>query len=176
MEGSFVNWIDLIQDRNRWRAFVIAFMNLGLQKWREFFWIGEELLVWGIRSSGMLGSIPLTGYRRFGTSYRSHLQGTACPLKMGPIGCPETSVNNYGSTLRNIPEERRSHLHRGSSVKSLTVSFSISTVLQRICAFSRRWATWLNTQAVNLEVNVLAIDERNYRWDVLGCYSVCAVM
>ena len=29
-------------------------------------------------------------------------------LKMGPIGCPETSVRNYHSTLRNIPEERRS--------------------------------------------------------------------
>jgi hypothetical protein len=27
------------------------------------------------------------------------------PLKMGPIGFPETSVNNYQSTLRNIPEE-----------------------------------------------------------------------
>ena len=39
---------------------------------------------------------------RFGTTYRSHLQGPnaprrnysliAWPLKMGPIGCPETSV------------------------------------------------------------------------------------
>jgi hypothetical protein len=27
-----------------------------------------------------------------------------------PIGYPETSVNNYQSTLRNIPEERKSHL------------------------------------------------------------------
>jgi hypothetical protein len=26
---------------------------------------------------------------------------------MGPIGCPETSVQNYHSTVRNIPEERR---------------------------------------------------------------------
>jgi hypothetical protein len=29
-------------------------------------------------------------------------------LKMGLIGCPETSVRNYHYTLRNIPEERRS--------------------------------------------------------------------
>jgi hypothetical protein len=29
-------------------------------------------------------------------------------LKMGPIRCPETSVQDYHSTLRNIPEERRS--------------------------------------------------------------------
>jgi len=37
---------------------------------------------------------------------------------MRPWGCPETSVRNYGSTLRNIPEERRSRLHRGGSLKS----------------------------------------------------------
>jgi hypothetical protein len=29
---------------------------------------------------------------------------------MGPIRCPETSVNNYHTTARNIPEERRSHV------------------------------------------------------------------
>jgi len=28
------------------------------------------------------------------------------PLKMGPIGCLETSVRNYNYTLRNVPEER----------------------------------------------------------------------
>ena len=27
---------------------------------------------------------------------------------MGPTGCPETSVTNYQSTLRNVPEEGRS--------------------------------------------------------------------
>ena len=32
----------------------------------------------------------------------------AGPLKMGPIDCPETSVDNYNCTLRNIPEERKS--------------------------------------------------------------------
>jgi len=28
-------------------------------------------------------------------------------LKNGPIGCPETSVNNCQSAPRNIPQERR---------------------------------------------------------------------
>jgi hypothetical protein len=42
-------------------------------------------------------------YRRFGTTYPSFLL-----LKLGPIGCPETSVKDYHSTLRNIPEERGS--------------------------------------------------------------------
>jgi hypothetical protein len=32
----------------------------------------------------------------------------AWPLKMGPMSCPETSVPNYQSMLRNIPEERMS--------------------------------------------------------------------
>jgi hypothetical protein len=33
--------------------------------------------------------------------------------------CPETSVNIYQHTVRNIPEERRPELHYGESVKSL---------------------------------------------------------
>ena len=40
---------------------------------------------------------------------------------MGPIGCPETSVNTYQSALCDNPEERRSHLHRGGSDISHTL-------------------------------------------------------
>jgi hypothetical protein len=43
---------------------------------------------------------------------------TTVSVKMRPIRCPETSVNNYHTTPRNIPEERRSHQHRGGSLKS----------------------------------------------------------
>jgi hypothetical protein len=32
-------------------------------------------------------------------------------VQMGPIRCPETSVNNYHTTPLNIPEERRSQQH-----------------------------------------------------------------
>jgi hypothetical protein len=65
----------------------------------------------------------ICSYRRFGTIYQSHFKGQAVfldclTLQMGPVVCPETSVTNYQSTLRNIPEERRSHLHRGESLKS----------------------------------------------------------
>jgi hypothetical protein len=35
-----------------------------------------------------------------------------------PIFCPETSVRNYHYTPRHIPEERRSHVLRGGSLKS----------------------------------------------------------
>ena len=60
---------------------------------------------WDLHSSGMLGSLDLVfSYRRFGTTYRLR---TAWPFKMGPRVAAETSVNNC-STLRNIPEERRS--------------------------------------------------------------------
>jgi hypothetical protein len=48
-------------------------------------------------------------YRRLGTTYRSHLQGSIRS---------ETSVKDCHLTLRNIPEERRSHQHRGGSLKS----------------------------------------------------------
>jgi len=44
------------------------------------------------------------------------------PLKMGPKSCPETSVRNDNSTLSNIPEERRSLLHRGGSLNLPTVT------------------------------------------------------
>jgi len=40
-----------------------------------------------------------------------HSSWTAFALKMRQIGCPETSVTHYQSVLRNITEERRSHLH-----------------------------------------------------------------
>jgi hypothetical protein len=35
----------------------------------------------------------------------------AWPLKMSPVGIPETLVPDYQSTLRDIPEERRPRLH-----------------------------------------------------------------
>jgi hypothetical protein len=44
---------------------------------------------------------------------------TSWPFKMGPIRCPETSVKSYHTTIRNIPEEHRSHQHGGWSLKSL---------------------------------------------------------
>jgi hypothetical protein len=59
-------------------------------------------------------------FRRFWTTYRSKKDSswTAWPLNLGPIDCPKTSESIYQSTLRNIQEERRSHLHRGGILKS----------------------------------------------------------
>jgi hypothetical protein len=54
-------------------------------------------------------------YRRFGATEQSQLQGSSSVLpldrsKIGPTGCPETSVTIYQLTLGNIQEERRFNL------------------------------------------------------------------
>jgi hypothetical protein len=46
---------------------------------------------------------------------------------MGPIRCPETSVKDYHSTLRNIPEERRSDY-----VHALVVTVNYCVMLNTI--------------------------------------------
>ena len=58
------------------------------------------MLFWAITQRAVV--IP---YRRFWTTYR------VPSLKVGPIGCPETSARNYLYSLRNSPEEHRSHLY-----------------------------------------------------------------
>lgn len=47
----------------------------------------------------------LGGYTALGIGVSEQPTG---PIFKGPIYCPETSVTNYTSTLRNIPEWRRS--------------------------------------------------------------------
>jgi hypothetical protein len=39
-------------------------------------------------------------------------------LKLGPTGCPETSVKNYHYSLHKSPEDGSPHLLRGGSLKS----------------------------------------------------------
>jgi len=73
--------------------------------------------------------------RRFGTTYRSQLQGssnhfTIWPLKMEPIGCPETSVRNYQLMLRKISKERKSC---SKSVENEKVCATVPTELVFMC-------------------------------------------
>jgi hypothetical protein len=71
-------------------------------------------LFWNLRQRTVL--IP---FRRFRTTYRSHLQGSRISRrKLLFLDHFTTSVRNYHSTLRQIPEERRSRLHRGRSLQS----------------------------------------------------------
>jgi len=66
-------------------------------------------------------------YWHFGTTYWSHLEGSkiqwfwvldSWTLRVGPIGCPKTSVRNYHWSLRNKP--RRAQLSATSRQKSET--------------------------------------------------------
>jgi hypothetical protein len=87
------------------------------------FWlhgINSDIINPDLRSFGITQRRVAILYRRFGTKYRSHLQGswTSRALKIGPTRCPETTVKDYHSTLRNIPKERRCHQHRGGSLES----------------------------------------------------------
>jgi hypothetical protein len=98
----------------------------------------RELLA-GIRTTHLLGltdkaeNCPLLSYyaasmanlyRQFGTTPLSHLWGSrpifknSWPLKMGPIGRPETSVKNKHYPLHNSSGELSSHLLHGGSFKS----------------------------------------------------------
>ena len=78
-------------------------------------WI-KSALVWNVTQRRE--AFP---YRRFGTTYWSHIQRSriprriSWPLNIWPIVCPETSVSNCHFTLRNIPEELRTYLHRGGT-------------------------------------------------------------
>ena len=47
-----------------------------------------------------------------------HSSWTFWPLKIAKIGCTETSLRNYHSTLRNVPTQCRSRLFLGWSLKS----------------------------------------------------------
>ena len=67
---------------------------------------------WEMLSSGpLLQRVAVISYWRFGTTYRSHPEGSrtrkndSWPLKTEPICCPETSVRNYRYSLYNDPEE-----------------------------------------------------------------------
>ena len=65
----------------------------------------KTVTVWVIKKLVMI-----IYYRRFGTSNCPIIKGQESkPLKMGAVGCPETSVMNYHYLLINNPEMRSSH-------------------------------------------------------------------
>jgi len=77
----------------------------------------------------------VVGYRRFGTTYWSHLQVSMNPKRrsLDPSGWDtylSRNVCDNQSTLSNMPEERRSHLHRGGSLKSR----KMGVAWEKVCA------------------------------------------
>ena len=84
--------------------------------------------IWNLRTSWVLMQhVVVNLYRRFGTTYRSHLQGSrntkwiSWPLKMEPTDCPETLDKTYHYMLRNNPEDCRSNLHRNGNLESRVI-------------------------------------------------------
>jgi hypothetical protein len=66
---------------------------------------------------------------------RSALFWNITRRRVEPTRCPETSVNIYHATPRNIPEERRSQQRRGGSPKSRLdsmINTRQANVLQRV--------------------------------------------
>jgi len=57
-------------------------------------------------NAGQIGSF----HRRFGATYRSHIQGSDSPRSPLKTDCPETPAKNYQFMLRKIPEECRPYL------------------------------------------------------------------
>jgi hypothetical protein len=106
-----------------------------LYRWVQYQFFCSQANVRLITSGEMLRSavicyikqhIVVITCRRFGTTCRSHIEGyisvpssrLKTPLKMIPIGCPETSVRNDQCTLFNIPGERRFQLLGGRRLES----------------------------------------------------------
>jgi hypothetical protein len=81
---------------------------------------------------------------------------------MGPIRCPETSVNNYHTTPCNILEERRSHKHRGGSQKSkpevdvpkYTLAYLAVNLISHICVAGVADKTKEAVSETKMEVHV----------------------
>jgi hypothetical protein len=67
--------------------------------------------------------ILIVRYRRFGTTHR-------LILKVEPIGCAETSVPNDQYTLRNIAEERISHLCLTPGINNIHIQVDTTPTLE----------------------------------------------
>jgi hypothetical protein len=61
---------------------------------------------------------------------------------MGPIRCPETSVNNYRTTPRNNPEDRRYYQHRGEAWNQCKTKESASIPRLNLFLISSRMKFW----------------------------------
>ena len=78
------------------------------------------------------------------------------PLKMGPIGCPATSVRTYRCTLRKIPKEWRSQGGRYVRKERSLMNFCFS-LYRRCCSRNR-------TASIYVISCLYTIMYQAYRW------------
>jgi hypothetical protein len=87
-------------------------------------WLRKNFEIYALlRYNATSSGNPLLTFRdnasaQFSRVKKSKNSWVSWPVKMWPIRCPETSVKDYHSKLRYTPEKRRSHQHRGGSLKS----------------------------------------------------------
>ena len=88
-------------------------------------------LLWNALSWNFTQRRMVIAYRCFGTYYLFHLQGSSnLSQRWDQIGCPETSVRDYYSALRKIPEESRSHFHHGRKLETVQTDQNYVTWLR----------------------------------------------
>jgi hypothetical protein len=104
----------------------------------------------------------IVNYQHFGTIIDPIFEGQSVlrlleslTLKDG-IDSLSRNVGNYQSTLRNIPEERRSHLHSGGSLKARTNYF-------RFCSNQRRERILYGMTAICIVTPIRNQLRRNYQ-------------
>jgi hypothetical protein len=91
-------------------------------------------------------------YRCFGTTYRYHHQGPR--------------IQNCHSTLRNTPEERRSHRHPGGSLKPRTRHKSV-----RMICYGWQWISEGETPGSDQQVRILSHYKNHTRNLTLESYN-----
>jgi hypothetical protein len=141
------------------------------------------------RSNGVFKNIYLVGgllkWRRFQASDVSgqrigpiftgqESESDFWPVRMAPIRCPETSVNNYHMTPRNTAEDCRFHQHRGGSLKSKFIVcikgeyvkvLSISLPFRRSHQTLQMWEIlWI--YCVHWASNLDSLIDVNTRWSI----------
>ena len=96
---------------------------------------------------------------------------------MGPIRCPETSVTNYQSELRNAPEERRSQLTE--NLFTLMGSVKVKFTFQYKELTSRRVLQTLNSHVTIhstlpfIQAAEISCPLTDRHFEVAYCVQIC---
>jgi hypothetical protein len=81
---------------------------------------------------------------------------TALPLKMGRMGYPETSVTNYQSTMRKVPEEQRYRpIHEQARHQTEIKFYGLSNLISSLTSFKFFKARISNIKEADLTTSSL---------------------
>jgi hypothetical protein len=112
----------------------------------------HSVLMWNLWYSGLLHG------------KESRYYSESWLVRMEPIRCPETSVNNYHKTSCNNPKDRRFQQHRGGSLKSSVFMcfLWISEQTAIISLYNINWLVcWTETECVYCAVRTGSLNKRD---------------